>query len=216
MLDQFVEQLRDLPSIRVGQRHELGEWLGFETRNKYAIETEQGAPIGFAAEQQKGWLSFFIRQLVGHWRTFEIQFFDQHRQPVLRAVHPFRWFFQRLEVFLEDGTKVGAIQQRFSILTKSFDVEDATGQTLLTVRSGLFRIWTFVFKRGDQELARVEKKWSGILSEAFTDRDQFRVKFSSPALADEERLLLLAASVFIDLQYFEKKGGGQALGLLDG
>ena len=43
----------------------------------------------------------------------------------MTARHPFRLFFQRLEVFDEAGVFVGAIQQRFSILTKRFDVQDA-------------------------------------------------------------------------------------------
>ncbi len=59
---------------------------------------------------------------------------------------------------------------------------------------------------GGEEVAVVQKKWSGVLSEAFTDRDNFRVGFSSGALDNDTRLLLLAAAVYVDLTYFEKKG----------
>ena len=55
------------------------------------------------------------------------------------------------------------------------------------------------------ELARVEKKWSGMLQEAFTDADRFRVAYDSPELNLDERTLVLAAAIFIDLQYFERK-----------
>ena len=51
--------------IFIKQIHELGEWLGFETRNKYGVFDADGAPIGFAAEQQKGILGFFMRQYLG-------------------------------------------------------------------------------------------------------------------------------------------------------
>ena len=58
--------------LYVRQQRELGELLGFETRNKYAISTPDRMEVAFAAEQQKGILGFLLRQFLGHWRTFEI------------------------------------------------------------------------------------------------------------------------------------------------
>lgn len=202
----FADRLATLPAVFVHQRFELGEIFGFETRNKYAIEGEDGAPIGYAAEQQRGMLGFLFRQFLGHWRRFDIVFFDAQRQPVMRATHPFRFYFQRLEVHDAAGKRLGALQQRFALLSKRFDVEDPGGRAILEVRSPIWRLWTFVFHRGAEEAARIEKKWAGILTEAFTDKDRFRIKFTG-TVSREERLLLLAAAVFVDLQYFEKKGG---------
>lgn len=190
--------------IMIVQRRELAELFGLETRNKYSIEAN-GAPFAFAAEQGKGALAFFSRMFLGHWRTFEIHFFDNARQLVLRAVHPFRFFFQRLEVSDAGGRLLGVIQQRWALLYKRFDVLDAAGRPLLQVSSPLWRPWTFVFTRDERELARVEKKWSGTLTEVFTDADRFRVAYVLSELGMDERLLVLAAGIFIDLQYFEKK-----------
>ncbi len=116
--------------LMVRQRRELAELFGFETRNRYEVVSEAGAPVAYAAEQQKGFLGFLFRQSLGHWRTFEIRFFTPDRMPFMTARHPFRWFFQRLEVHDEGGGFVGAIQQRFSILTKRFDVQDASGKVV--------------------------------------------------------------------------------------
>jgi uncharacterized protein YxjI len=140
---------------------------------------------------------------VGHWRTFELHVFDGQRQLVLRAVHPFRILFQRLEVSAADGRYLGAVQQRFGLFTKRFDVEGPAGQPLMEMRSGLFSPWTFPFFRVEQEVGRVEKRWSGLLRETFTDADTFRVAFGSAS--GDERALLLAAALFVDLQYFEQK-----------
>ena len=191
------------PELVVVQRRELAELLGVETRNKYELRTADNALVGFAAEQSKGLLAGLARMFVGHWRTFELHVFDGQRQLLLRALHPFRFFFQRLEVSAADGRYLGAVQQRFGLLTKRFEVEDASGRPLLEMRSGLFSPWTFPFYRGSEEIGRVEKKWSGLLREAFTDADTFRVAFG--ATAGDERALLLAAALFVDLQYFEQK-----------
>ncbi len=198
-----MDTLLGHPELVVVQRRELAELLGVETRNKYELHAADGALVGFAAEQSKGLLAGLARMFVGHWRTFELHVFDDQRQLLLRAFHPFRFLFQRLEVSTADGRYLGAVQQRFGLFTKRFDVEDASGSPLLEMRSGLFSPWTFPFFREGQEVGRVEKRWSGLLREAFTDADTFRVAFGTAS--GDERALLLAAALFVDLQYFEQK-----------
>lgn len=191
--------------VLIRQIHEIAEWIGFETRNKYEILDEESKLIGFAAEQGKGFLGHIMRQFFGHWRTFEIFFFDNERRPVFKAVHPFRWFFQCFVVQNEVGETLGIIESRFSIFFKSFVVMTPEQRILFEVRSPLWKIWTFSFQVQGLERAVVNKKWSGILSEAFTDRDNFLVEFMDPKLTNLQRNLVLAAGLFIDLQYFEKK-----------
>ena len=198
----------------VQQAFELAELFGFETRNKYRIRDENGRDLLYAAEQQKGLLGFLWRQAFGHWRSFEIHFFDNTRQPVMRGIHPFRWFFQCLELHSRDGRLIGTIERQFSILTKSFHVIDAQGRVVLEVSSPFWRVWTFPFMRGAQEHARVAKKWSGLGSELFTDRDSFLVEYLEPGLTEDERALVLAAAIYIDLMYFEVKGEGGAINWL--
>jgi uncharacterized protein YxjI len=205
-MTQALSLLQTTTEIMVVQRKELAELFGFETRNKYAIEVN-GMPFAFAAEQGKGGLDILARLFLGHWRSFEIHFFDSARNLVFRALHPFRFFFQRLEIATADGRPIGAIQQRFAFFSKRFDVLDPNDAVLLTVSSPLWRPWTFAFERNGAEVARIEKKWSGLLKEAFTDADRFRILMPRPELTLEERMLVLAAAVFVDLQYFEAKSG---------
>ena len=51
----------------------------------------------------------------------------------------------------------------------------------------------------------IQKKWSGLLKEVFLDADNFSVQFKDSTLSQNERSLVLAMSVFTDLQYFERK-----------
>lgn len=195
------------PRLFVKQVFELGEIFGFETRNKYRICDEAGRDVAYAAEQHKGFFHFIFRHWLGHWRTFDIHFFGLDRQPFMIAHHPFRWFFQRLEVRDMTGRYHGAIERHFSILSKRFHVENALGQPVMTVSSPLWRPWTFPFLRQGREAARISKKWSGAGYELFTDRDNFLVEFSDQSLNPSERSLILAAAVYIDLLFFENKGG---------
>lgn len=204
-MSNLTQRLQAETSFTVRQRHELAELFGYETRNKYEILDQSGQAIGFAAEQQKGFWNFLVRQFLGHWRSFEVLFFDQNRQLIWKCRHPFRWIFNRFEIEDAQGQKLGDLQQRFAVFSRRFDVHGPRGEVVLEMRSPLFRIWTFKFLRREKEVARIEKKWSGILSEGFTDKDTFRLTLADPNLDLNTRSLLLAACIFVDLMYFERK-----------
>lgn len=201
--------------IVVKQIYEVGEWFGFETRNKYQVLDESSQLIAYVAEQQKGFWGFVLRQLLGHWRSFEFHFFSPQRLKVASARQPFRFFFQRLEVFDQSGRLQGALQQRWAIFSKRFDVENAQGGVMMEMSSPIFRIWTFPFMRHGREVARIEKKWGGVLTEVFTDTDKFQIQFPEANLGQAERLLVLAAALFIDLRYFENKANTSRGAVLD-
>ena len=196
--------LNQFPKLFVKQKFEGFELLGYETRNKYTILDEQGEQVAFAAEQQKGFLGFLMRQFLGHWRVFDIKFFTPQKEEFLNAHHPFRFFFQRLEIIHQDQM-IGALQQRFGLFSKKFDLQDKNGNIILEMRSGFFKFWTFPFFKNGVEVAKIQKKWSGGLTELFTDKDNFLVDFGTSNLPNETKLLILASSIFVDLQYFEAK-----------
>jgi uncharacterized protein YxjI len=191
----------------ITQKFEVMELFSVETRNRYRISDASGRPIGYAAEENTGLAGFVMRQLFGHWRSFEIHFYNNARQAVLHAVHPFRFYFSRLEIYNAKQERIGAIQKQFAILSKKFTVEDGRGRTVMEVSSPLWKLWTFPFSQNGQTVASVNKKWSGLLSEAFTDRDNFQVQFISAGLGNDARNVILAAAIYVDLTYFEKKGG---------
>lgn len=192
--------------FKIRQRKELAELFGYESRNKYEITMLNGKAFGFAVEDGRSLSAILLRQILGHWRTFGIQFYDFNREPAFRAFHPFRWFFHRLEVRDPSGQLIGALQKKFSILTKKFHLEDGRGRVLFSVSSPFWRIWTFEFKNiSGKTSATIKKKWSGLLTEAVLDADNFVLYFNDPNLLEDCKNTLLAATIFIDLIYFEEK-----------
>ncbi len=187
----------------VRQRRELAELFGFETRNKYEVLAGPER-IALAAEKGRGFGAALGRQFLGHFRTFELAMLSPTGELLLEAVHPFRWFFKELHVRSQDGRDLGHLQQRFGIVKRKFEVLGERGD-IGSVSSPIWTPWTFKIERLGTEVARIEKKWSGLLKEAFTDADTFRVVFAQGALTTDERAVVLMAAIFVDLNYFEKK-----------
>lgn len=189
----------------VKQIFEAAELFGFETRNRYQIQDERGLLVSYAAEQRKGVFGFLLRQWLGHWFRFDVHFFTPDRQLYLVAKHPFRWLFKRIELHDAEGRRIGALQQRFSLLNKRFDVQNENGQVVLEVASPFWKLWTFAFTFQGRQVALIKKHWTGLFAEAFTDKDTFMVEFTDPTLGEDDRRLVMVAAVFIDLIYFEVK-----------
>ncbi len=187
----------------VCQRKELIELFGFETRNKYEIQDSNGNLVFYCAEMQKGFLGFLFRQMLGHWRSFELNFFDSQKKTIWRAIHPFRFFFQRLDVYSNSGA-VGSVEWHWALFRKKYSLIDLKAGRVLKINSGFLSFWTFPITIGGQEVASIKKKWSGLLKETFTDTDNFLIEFS-PSLGESERQLILSAAVLIDLNHFEQK-----------
>ena len=75
---------------------------------------------------------------------------------------------------------------------------------VMTMTAPLWKIWTFPIKKGNRDVSVIEKKWPE-LKKLFSDADDFRVRFTDAKLTADEKLLLLAGAIFIDLLYFETK-----------
>ena len=81
-----------------------------------------------------------------------------------------------------------------------------SGELLATLRGPFFKPWTFHIEQNGQEVGLIQKRWSGLGKEIFTDADNFGVdlqQVSDPRL----KLLAFAAVVLIDIVHFEKAKG---------
>jgi uncharacterized protein YxjI len=202
----------DRQRILVRQTKEWGEiLLGFETRNKFDLMDEGGAVIGHVAEEAGGFGALLGRQFLGHCRACTVHVYDAEGHKVGEGRKPFRWFFHRMEVTDTAGRPLGAIQRRWSLVHRTFTVENAQGQDVLTIQSPWLRIWTFKLLFQGQEIGRITKQWGGLLREWFTDADTFGVDFGTAPLPAEVKKLLLLATFLIDFTCFEnnqKNRGG--------
>lgn len=194
----------DHPRILVQQKKEWGEILvGFESRNKFELRDEEGRPIGLAAEEGGGFGAMLGRQFLGHCRKATIHIYDNQGTPLGRGEKPFRWFFQRMEVF-EGDRRLGAVERRFTWLSRRLVVENAAGEEVMEIVGPMLLLGrgTFRLMFQGQEVGRIKKQWGGLLREAFSDADTFGVE-CEPTVPVELRKILLVATFLIDFTYFE-------------
>lgn len=197
--------------INLNQYHEivvrqqverLEVFTGFETANRYVVSTPEGEQLLYAYEES-GWLS---RQFLKTHRPLTVHIIDNERQTILSASRSFFWFLSHLHVRDGAGRPVGSLRRKFAFLKRRFVLEDPSGNPIAEVQGKLFRPNTFMIYFDGSEVARVTKQWGGIMREAFTDADTFKVE-QNPGLDQDFSFLVLATAFAIDLDFFESGGG---------
>ena len=202
-----ILDLREHGHILIRQRREIVEFMGVETRNKYDIYGTHSKVIAFVEEQGKSTLSMIFRNIFGHWRQFQFRVFAPDGTPLLIVNHPFKFFLPRLELRTFGGKDIGSVNQKISFLSKKFILSTRENPESLIMDSPLWRPWQFTFYRKHQEVALLQKKFSGLFNEVFTDKDNFALSFYDTQLTQEERLLILASALLIDITTFENNEG---------
>ncbi|XP_073989540.1 phospholipid scramblase 1 isoform X4 [Rhodnius prolixus] len=209
-----LEYLTTIDQLLIHQKVELLEaFTGFETKNKFTVKNSLGQKVFYAVEDS----GCLTRCCCGPLRPFDMKILDNFKNEVIHLHRPLAcqscWFpccLQKMEVFAPLGQLAGTVEQNWSILTPSFSVKNAAGDTILLIEGPFctFRICGDVeFKvlalDGTTVVGKITKQWAGLLREAFTDADYFGITFPMD-LDVKMKAVMLGACFLIDMMFFEK------------
>lgn len=196
-----MEIFNNKNSIRVQQiKEKLEIFTGFETKNKYQIFDEQNLPFLYAYEESGGFMRVFLKSA----RPFKMFIIDNSQKILFSIDRPFKWIFSECNIIDNNNQIIATVKWEFSVLKKKYSIYDRTENKLFTIEAPAFKPWTFFIKRNNQEVAIIQKKWSGLLKETFTDADNFGIQYNEN-LTGKEKAILLGTLFLIDFVHFENK-----------
>ncbi|MGE0608866.1 MAG: phospholipid scramblase-related protein [Pirellulales bacterium] len=130
---------------------------------------------------------------------FDIEIKTPSGEPAVRVTRGVSIFLSKVNVLDENGQIVGGFKQKLFSIGGAFDVLGSNDQPLCTLK-GKWTSWEFRFLAGENELAKVTKKWAGLGKELFTSADTYMLEISPKVPPDNPlRQLILAAVMCIDM-----------------
>ena len=171
-----------------------------EVTNQYRLLDADGADIGVIEEQGQSWLRKLLRIFTqfDSFLSHRLAVLDTDGRQVLGISKRPSFFKSRVEVTDSAGAPVGTIRQQNVLGKIRFALEGAGGEALGELRAENWRAWDFhVADANGAEVARVTKKWAGILREGFTTADNY-VFTIEPSVKGPLRLLCFACAAAID------------------
>ena len=180
----------------------IKEQVGFfKASNNYDVfDPLTNQPLLQCREERLGFFTKMLRfSDYKRMTPFEVIVRTPDGQPVICVKRGVSIFLSRVDVMDEMGQRVGGFKQKFFSLGGAFSVLGANDQPLCELR-GKWTSWEFSFKNGDQEYAKVSKKWAGLAKEMFTSADNYVLEISPTIPADHPlRMLILGAVMCIGL-----------------
>ena len=173
----------------------------FKAANNFDIfDPETGQPILYCREENLG---FFTRMFrfsdYKQFTPFEIEIRTPQGETIIRVKRGVTLIASKVEVFDAAGELLGAFKQKLFSIGGAFTVLDPNDQPICELK-GKWSSWNFSFRAGDNELAHVSKKWSGLGMELFTSADNYVLEIAPEVPSESSiRKLILAAVMCIDM-----------------
>ncbi|KAJ3005509.1 hypothetical protein HKX48_000640, partial [Thoreauomyces humboldtii] len=189
--------------------------LGYEQGNKYAVKNSAGEDVGFIAEEEQSFSGAISRQLLRTRRPFKADILDRHGNVVLKIDRPLKWFLNS-QMFIRDpnGVLIGEVKQVWHLWRRKYDIFWKQ-QQIAFIDAG-FWAWDFHIQNEDGELlSAVNRNFVGFAREIFTDTGAYAIHYDdvatempgavpSKALSLDERAVLLAQAISVDIDYFSR------------
>lgn len=173
----------------------------FKAANNYdVLDPESGSIIMECRENKLGIFTKMLRFTDYKRNTpFNVEICTPDGQQVVRVRRGISIFLSKVEVFDENDILIGMFKQKLFSIGGAFKVLDTEGQEVCFLK-GKWTGWDFRFLAGENELAHVSKKWSGMGKELFTSADNYVLEISDFVPEDSvARQLIIAAVMCIDM-----------------
>jgi uncharacterized protein YxjI len=182
------------PILVVNQKTKLIELV-----TEYKVRDQEGNEIGAVAQVGQSTVKKIARfvssldQFMTH--TYEIR--DASGEVLLVLTRPRKFVKSSFLLTRPDGTEVGQVKQSNVFGKIKFSLE-ANGQQVGSLNAENWRAWNFNIQDANgNEVARITKKWEGLLKTAFTTADNYVVEINGQ-MQDPLRSLVVAAALCVD------------------
>ncbi|MFT6746580.1 MAG: hypothetical protein ACJAZ2_000921 [Glaciecola sp.] len=189
-------------SILKRNQYFIKEHVGmFKAANNYDILDPESQEIIMNCREEK--LGFFTKMLrftkYKRMTPFNVEIKTTTGEKILSVKRGVSIFVSSVEVLDENDKLVGKFKQKFFSIGGKFDVLTPEDKLICTLKGKLLG-WDFKFTNGDQEYARVNKKFDGIAKELFTTADNYMLTIDEKVEAENPlRLIVVGAVMCIDM-----------------
>jgi hypothetical protein len=188
-----------------------GGLVAIDFGTRYAVNTPEGAGM---LMRQEGAAAMVARIFLTPLVTQRFTLRDPRENPMLVLDRRFeKLVLSRLDVALDDagdpGPRLGSVERNLRVVDTRYELKDARGAVFARLVRPTLSLWQFRLETAaGTPSGAVAKQWSGFATEFFSDADDFGVDFGATRWTIEQRAVITAAALAIDLDHFERGNQG--------
>lgn len=171
----------------------------FKFGNTYKVYNKEEEQVGVINQKVTGWHKFlrlFLNKAMFPF-LLEVRDMDDELQVSIKR----GWTFWMSKITIEDaqGVLVGTIKQKFKFFKPTFSIDDADGKLLAKI-TGDWKAWDFKIEDANQNpIGTINKKWNGIMKEAFTRADKYYVSIIPEYAEDRNKIAIVSTAITVDM-----------------
>ncbi len=213
-----IDRLSELREVHLKQDPDTRANSAFVSRDCDTWFDLRG-PLGTVATvvgKREGMVGEVMRDLGWH-QGRRLYLLDKYRTGVLLEL-------ERSKLSMEvtapaAGLNVGRVESSPMPILREYRLRAAGGEVFACIRRPILSPWTFSIRgpSGGQRLGVIRRRWVGWGKQYFADGDDFTIDFGQQAWTLEERCILIAAAIAIDLDVLSTaagRGAGDQLSVL--
>jgi uncharacterized protein YxjI len=171
----------------------------FKFGNTYNVFNKEAEQVGAITQKVTGWHKFLRLLLNKAMFPFllEVRDMDQDLQVTIRR----GWTFWMSKITISDASDnvIGTIKQKFKFFKPTFIIESASGALIAKI-TGDWKAWDFkIADANENPVGTINKKWGGIMKEAFTRADKYYVAINPDYAEDTSKVVIVACAITIDM-----------------
>jgi len=201
------------------RQHNTGLSFTIDQGARYVLRTPRGSGV---VRRQESAGALLARMFIAPFRRQRFELLDPAENPVLILERHFeKVIMSRLDVFLDDGAGdpgrlLGVVERNFALLESRYELKDASGHVFARVIKPSLSLWQFRLETAAGVASgAIAKQWSGFATEWLSDADDFGVDFGPHPWSAEQRGVIVAAALSIDLDFFERGNTSRRTTLFD-
>lgn len=151
----------------------IDEKVGFfKFTNAYKVYDETGGEIGLIQQRLSAGQKALRLLLNKKMLPFHLEITDLSGDVLVTIKRGWTFWMSKISLFDAEDQPLGYIKQKFKFLKPSFTISNASNEVIATI-AGDWKGWSFLITdNSNNEIGTINKKWNGILKEAFTTADK--------------------------------------------
>lgn len=171
----------------------------FKFGNTYNVYNKDAEQVGVINQQVTGWHK--VLRLVLNKAMFpfllEVKDMDNNLQVSIRR----GWTFWMSKVTIHDANEkvIGTIKQKFKLFKPTFTISNGSDTIIATIK-GDWKAWDFkITDPAENTIGTINKKWGGLMKEAFTRADKYYVAIVPEYAEDTNKMAIVSCAITIDM-----------------
>lgn len=246
-LSQQLTSILDEPVLVIERQLEIGSILaGWEQSRIFMLYKPDGTRLGHLEETDLSLGRTVLRQITRLHRPFTVRLFDVYGNFLLTIQRPFSFINSEIKCFTHNEDLIGESQQEWHLWRRRYNLYLAeNNQTSLPnsdrsdndvsfnqfgrVDAPFLSFQFPVDNERGETLGLIDRNWTGIGREMFTDTGVYFLRFSPDRVAEtlldpskrvsqrplslSERVVMLGTSISVDFDYFSRHSSGPHSGV---